>query len=469
MSKQPTVKANDRESLTKTRRGAVTIGLVVVASPVAGAIGHVVRVGRVPVTLQRLSDSFTEDDWMSREHATAWLDGGVVRIRDGAGGEGWKSSANGTQVGHLWLEAGAAELNVGDTVRTGRTLWMLIKNPRPSPSDTLLIGLSEALGRARDEISLVANQVAHRLKRGLRVTQALLVTGPRGTGKQVVAREVHRQLAHHRRPKKVPFRQVSAPSLADGTGAADLFGVVDRYATDVKARPGYFEQANGGVLLLDEVGDTPLPEQAKLLNVLEEREVTPLGGRTPLTFECLVVAATNKRLADLTASGEFRTDLIDRLGRFRIHLPPLDERREDIPFVAQRLLERHGFTAPLPWDVAQRLIERSWPGNVRELDAFLERMVAVAEASAQASLDIEAFEATQRRFADLQPPTAPHVRPPAAVTVSTSGQRQCPPRDELLARLEGAGWNKTEVGRQYGKHARQITRWMAYLGIQRPE
>jgi len=478
MSQAPTFKAGDAESKARLgRRARDTFALVAVACPVGSALGTTIEVGRGTAVIRRIVGPDGEDDWMSREHATARLDGSRVWIRDGSSqddGSAWRPSANGTWVGDLQVEEDEEiDLGPGELVRTGRTLWMVVVNPVKAPADSLLVGVSDALGRARDEISLVVNQTAMRLARGRRVSQSLLVTGARGTGKQVVAKEAHRLLTAARTPSKVPFRQVSAPSLADGTVAADLFGVVDRYATDVKGRPGYFEQSHGGVLLLDEFGDTPVAEQAKLLNALQERQVTPLGGRKAVSFDSLIIAATNRDLDQAAAEGAFREDLVDRVGRFRVHLPPLSARAEDIPVLAQTLVARHGMAAPLPWDVVEALLSRSWPGNVRELDAFVERMVAIAHVRKKRALDLAVFDEAARALDSLSRSTTqgiPAATRPAAGprTRRGSGRRECPPRDELLQRLEASDWNKTEVGRQYGKHPRQITRWMEYLGIERP-
>ncbi len=457
------------------RRPASTWGLVVVASPVPELVGQVVDAGRQPVVLGRIEVSGQSDTRMSRHHLTARLESrqpAGITVRDGAvhpDGDGWKKSANGTWIGDAELVDGAeAVLAHGATVLTGQTLWMAVRDPDPGLEDTMMVGVSSALGVARDELALVVAQTATRLKRGGQVTQALLVTGPRGTGKQVVAREAHR-LLRKRMGADVPFRQVSAPSLADGTVAADLFGVVDRYATNVKGRPGYFQQADGGVLMLDEVGDTPTAEQAKLLNVLQERQVTPLGGTKPIAFNALIVSATNRDLVGMSESGGFRQDLIDRIGRFRVHLPPLDERPEDISFIARALARRHGYDKGLDWGVIEALLGLSWQGNVRELDMVIERAVALVEVAPHQELSDElirrAHEGIQRPRADARK-SSRRATVPRQAAARTGRQR--PSRDELLEQLETSGWNKAEVARAFGKHPRQITRWMTYLEIERP-
>jgi len=456
------------------RTAAPKVALVVVASPVPGVVGHSLVLGAEPIVLARAADANVEDDWMSREHATVRLVAGAARVRDGvAAAGGWKPSANGTFVIDLADDDGGmaasdeTEAEIGDVIRTGRTLWMVVQNPAPAPPESLVAGVSDVMGHVRDELGLVVAEVAMRFERHKRVTQALLVTGPRGTGKQVVAREAHRLLCKRRGEAGLPFVDVPAPALADGTSGADIFGVVDKYATDVKGRPGYFERAHGGVLLIDEVADLPLGEQAKLLNLLEERQVTRLGARQPTPFDCLVVAATNRDLEAMVAAGQFRADLLDRLGRFRVRLPALAERAEDVLPVAAALLKRHGHAGGLPWEVSLELLRRPWEGNVRELDAFVERLIAHAR-QGEGAIDLTVFERAARGLS-----SARKTGPVATARATASGDAaptrgQAPSREELLGLLEQHGWNKTEVGRHYGKHPRQITRWMEYLAIERP-
>lgn len=448
------------------------LGMAIVACPLPELVGEVSTLSAAPTVIARLERGERFDGWMSRRHATvrASRDGKAAIVRDGAQAEGggWAHSSNGTWVGETHLDEDT-RLTPGRTFRTGHTLWMVVNNPSEREPASALAGISAGIGHARTELELVTSQVALRLDRGQRVTQALLVTGPRGTGKQVVAREAQRLLSEKRR-REVPFRQVAGPALGDGTAAADLFGVVDRYATDVRARPGYFEQAHGGIVFFDEVADTPPSEQAKLLTALQEREVVRLGGTRAVPFDCLVVAATNRDLMKMTHAGAFRADLLDRLGRFVVNLPALDDRKEDIGPLATTLVERHGFQGTLTWDAVLRLIERRWPGNVRELDACLDRAVALAQVEGAEDLDLEIIE---RALASVPAPpplaaTGAVARPIAARSADSPG-RTTPPREELLRHLEETGWNKTEVGRRYGKHPRQVTRWMQYLEIERPK
>lgn len=455
--------------------------LVAMTSPIESASGTILEVGDAPTVISRVTDPNDVDecdDWMSREHATARLLRSRVVLRDGAAAsDGWRSSANGTFVVTPGSGIDPAEvpsdgeiaLEAGQVVRTGRTLWMLVVNPAPSPPDSLLVGSSDALGQVRDELKLLAAEVMLRFERRKRVTQSLLVTGPRGSGKQVVANELHRLLVAQRGAGvPVPFVDIHAPALADGTGAADIFGVVDRYATDVKARPGYFERAHGGVVFIDEVADLPLAEQAKFLNLLEERRVTRLGGRAPFEFDCLVVAATNKDITKLTRDGGFRPDLLDRLGRFHIDLAPLAARPEDILPLARTLLSRHAYPEPLDWEVALALLDHPWPGSVRDLDAFIERLVAVVRASGDRRIDLAHVQRAMRASRSARSPGTGAAASDGAGSASNPKGSGVPERDELLRHLVDSGWNKSAVARTYGKHPRQITRWMQYLDIERP-
>ncbi|MBT9558464.1 MAG: sigma-54-dependent Fis family transcriptional regulator [Myxococcales bacterium] len=465
MTRETTLRDDFRSLRRSTGASRPPLALLVAASSVGEAVGDLIDLDpERPTVIERVVRGREEDSRMSRFHATVRVapTGDSVEVTDGSPRDGtWAPSANGVWTGGERLD-GRRWFEIGERFITGRTLWMVVSGAARDSRASELHGVSPAIEHARREVELVASHVALRLARTQRVTQALLVTGARGTGKQVVAREAARVLADKRGRKDVPFRQVAAPALADGTAAADLFGVVDRYATDVRARSGFFEQAQGGVLFLDEVGDTPVSEQAKLLGVLQEREVIPLGGKTPVQFDCLVVAATNRDLAGLTRTGGFRDDLYDRLARFTVHLPGLDERPEDIPVIVHALLARHGFSGEIDPDVVDDLISRAWPGNVRELESVLERAIAVAEVEGDGIINREVISRSATRTA---PGSVPVVTPAAPGPTTRSGM---PSRAELLAALEATGWNKTEVGHRYGKHPRQVSRWMSYLGLEKP-
>ncbi|MDQ3819712.1 MAG: sigma-54 dependent transcriptional regulator [Acidobacteriota bacterium] len=202
------------------------------------------------------------------------------------------------------------------------------------------------------------------------VDATVLIEGESGTGKEMVARAIHRRSA--RAPK--PFVAVNCGAIPQALFESEFFGHERGAFTDARReRAGRFEQAQGGTLFLDEVGELPPDTQVKLLRALQEKEITRVGGRAPIKLDVRVIAATNVDLERAVAGGRFREDLYWRLNVVRLTLPPLRERREDIPLIIDHLVER--FNRELGLNVstierdARRLLETfDWPGNVRELE-----------------------------------------------------------------------------------------------------
>ena len=212
------------------------------------------------------------------------------------------------------------------------------------------------------------------------VSSTVLIEGESGTGKELVARAVH--LRSPRRNK--PFIAVNVGALPETLLESELFGhEKGAFTGAAERRLGRFELAHGGTIFLDEIGEIPPSTQVKLLRVLEEREVTRVGGTTTIPVDVRVVTATNAPLREGVASGAFRADLFYRLNVLRIYLPPLRERREDIPTLVRRFVAElsqahdrpfHGISA----EAMQVLVDYPWPGNIRELRNLIESMVVLS-------------------------------------------------------------------------------------------
>lgn len=208
----------------------------------------------------------------------------------------------------------------------------------------------------------------------------VLICGESGTGKEVVARHVHR---HSPRAAK-PFVAINCAAIPESMLEATLFGHEKGAFTGAAgARAGTFERAQGGTLLLDEISEMALPLQAKLLRVLQEREVERIGGQHPIALDVRVLATTNRNLAETVANGGFREDLYYRLNVFPLHVPALRERRGDILPLARHFLATHAQRMRLPTPelsdaVAHNLLAHRWPGNVRELDNLMQRALILA-------------------------------------------------------------------------------------------
>ncbi|HEY0591766.1 MAG TPA: sigma 54-interacting transcriptional regulator [Thermoanaerobaculia bacterium] len=234
-------------------------------------------------------------------------------------------------------------------------------------SDRLMIGDSPAMQRVIDLVARVAGSHAN-----------VLIRGESGTGKEMVARLIHGNSPRHDKP----FVAINCAALPETLLESELFGIERGVATGVEARPGKFEMANGGTVFLDEIGDIPVTLQAKLLRVLQEREIEKLGGRRRIPVDVRILAATHRPLEKLIESGEFRQDLYYRLRVVEIFLPPLRERMEDVPKLVRYFIDKYAAREGLAGvriaqEALQKLMGYSFPGNVRELENLIEGALAV--------------------------------------------------------------------------------------------
>ena len=229
-----------------------------------------------------------------------------------------------------------------------------------------MVGASAPIGHLKEMIGKVAPTQA-----------SVLITGPNGSGKELVAQSIY-QLSER---SMMPFVEVNCAAIPSELIDSELFGhKKGSFTSAIRDHKGKFEQADGGTIFLDEIGDMSLPAQAKVLRVLQERKLTPVGGDKEITVDVRVIAATNKNLQEEIQKGNFREDLYHRLSVIVLRVPGLDERKEDIPLLVEHFAGSICAEAGKPLvtfadDAVKMLQERSWPGNIRELRNVVERLL----------------------------------------------------------------------------------------------
>ena len=368
-----------------------------------------------------------DDPRMSIQHAEIRIDSGTAVVHD-------LGSAAGTELNGEPLTA-TRTLAQGDVLRLGDTLIVYARSTGAEEGEESLgaepelTGSSPSIAAIRRSIDAVAR---HR--------RTVVVTGETGTGKEIVARQIHRLSG---RPG--PFVAVSCGAFTEGLLASELFGHVrGAFTGAVQDQQGLFRSARGGTLLLDDVAEIPLSLQPTLLRVLETWQVRPVGSTRDVDIDVRVVATTNRELLAMVQDGLFRSDLYARLAQWTIRLPPLRERREDIPALTKALLGRCDAPGrPLTPDLQEALLVHDWPMNVRWLLNVLS-VAAITTPSGALVLGDEVREALRK---DL---------PGGAVQSAV-------PRREAQA-LDKAGLEDL-LGRFQGR----VAEMARHLGITRPK
>jgi DNA-binding NtrC family response regulator len=314
-----------------------------------------------------------------------------------------------------------------------------LTGPRQTPSQPLKDSFapeSAIVGRSPKML-----EVYRAVARVAPSTASVLITGASGSGKELVARAIH---AHSARAEKA-FTPINCGSFPETILESELFGHEKGAFTGADAsRSGLFEATDGGTIFLDEISETSLSFQVKLLRVLQEQKVRRLGSNTFLSIDVRIVAATNKDLSALIRAGQFREDLYYRLSVVTIQLPSLEERAEDIPLLVKHFLERFNLRnhrhVTISEEAVGLLASMSWPGNVRELENLIERLAIFAATDEICAEEVER-ERTHRNQL---------MSPAENSTASLPGKLQEMERQEILRVLRESGGNKSLAARKLG-------------------
>jgi DNA-binding NtrC family response regulator len=379
------------------------------------------------------------DPWASTEHARLSRAGPFWRIED-------RGSRNGVRINGRSVTS--EQLADGDLIELGHTL--LYYRQVASPADAAGPDFTPAEGGDGGDFPTLSAELSAELSKAWDLASTdlpLLIQGESGTGKEVLARALSARSA---RPG--PFVGVNCGAIPPSLVESELFGHVKGAFTGAdSAHAGLIRSAHRGTLFLDEIGDLELGAQAALLRVLQEREVRPVGSARALPVDVRVLSATHRDLDALVAKGSFRADLLARLAGFRLRLPPLWQRREDIGLLVARLLAaRRGELAPelrFEPEAARRLFGYHWPLNIRELDNCLRAATVLARGGAIGEQHLP----EQLRSA---PEPRSSVPPPE---LSEADREQ---RDQLIVLFREHRGNVSAVARHMGKARTQVQRWL---------
>ena len=374
---------------------------------------------------------------VSRRHA---------QVRRGMGGL-WtvadEGSRNGTFVEGQRIST-ATPLTEQSVVRFGDVLAVVFETAAGGFYDDLAVpGTGYAIARVRELLAAAAPEHA-----------TVLILGETGTGKERLARELH-----ERSGRSGPYVVLNCAELAPQLIESQLFGHErGAFTGATTAKPGLFAAAHQGTLFLDEIGELPLELQPKLLRVLQEGEVRPLGGIALRSVDVRVVAATHRPLPLLVDQGLFRRDLYARLSLWELQLPPLRERRQDIlRWIGALALQPFRLTA----DAAERLLLHPWPENLRGLQRLVHRL----------SHEGDATPIGRRRLVELMPELTTdgtsHDGVTATMPAAEARPRSGPTREDFLAVYEAHGRSVRATAKHFGRDRRQIYRWLERFGIPR--
>jgi DNA-binding NtrC family response regulator len=414
--------------------------LCIVSSPDAESVGRAfplvareTRLGRDPEPGPHVRIVIA-DDRISRLHAAVLNDGQSARIADCESSNGL--FVDGQRVANAPLEAGSV-------VRLGDSLLVVMRGA-PGPDEDAaglgMVGRSPLLAAIREVIRRIAAS-----------TLPVLITGETGTGKEVVATAVH-----HQSQRAGAFVPINCAALPATLVESMLFGHRKGSFTGASAdQEGALVRADGGTLFLDEVGELTLEAQPKLLRVLEDGEVTPVGANRSLQVNARLVTATNVPLEEAVTRGRFRQDLFARLAGVQLRTPSLRDRIEDVPALFTHFLPEPLRARPASADFVEALLLHPWPQNVRELAKLAERLRILHPAAPRWELGM------------LDEPWRRRVLDRTMEAVEGTSLTGPPSREELLALLARFDGNVSLLAKHVGRNRKQVYRWMDDLGVSR--
>ncbi len=332
------------------------------------------------------------------------------------------------------------------------------------------LGDSAAMRRVQDLVDRIAD-----------ADVPVLITGESGVGKDVVAREIHGKSARAARV----FVKINCAALPGELLESELFGHErGSFTGAARTKPGQFELADGGTLFLDEIGEMPVSLQAKLLQALQDGEFYRVGGQRKIRVDARVIVATNRDLARAMEEGTFREDLYYRLNVVQVRIPPLRERREDIPALLEQFVvkysKRYGRAAePIPREVVARFMEYHWPGNIRELENLVRRLMVLNDPRYVLSELLERPPSQDPRRASRPslpamvappPPAEPEVEEDLRIDLKEVGRRaaHAAEREAIVTMLGHTGGNKREAAERLGISYKAILYKIREFGIGRP-
>ncbi|QSX34195.1 nif-specific transcriptional activator NifA [Shewanella avicenniae] len=321
-----------------------------------------------------------------------------------------------------------------------------------------LVGHTKAMRQIFEQIRLVS-----------RWDSTVLLRGESGTGKELVANAIH-----YNSPRaNNPFIKLNCAALPDNLLESELFGhEKGAFTGAVKQRKGRFEMAHNGTIFLDEIGETSAAFQAKLLRVLQEKEFERVGGTSTISVNVRIIAATNRNLEEEVSQGNFREDLYYRLNVMPMYLPPLRERTEDLPELAEHMIKRLGQAQSrelsLTDSAVRAMMAYSWPGNVRELENTLERASVLSESGTIGPelVTFSQMETTHYNAPASMPSPAPSSQPHNGTVVR---ERVLDEREQVIDALERSGWVKAKAARLLNMTPRQIAYRIQIMNIEMKE